>query len=336
VPVSAAPFDTAQDALEAAIAITNDAAASPVLAGQASATNGSPTITWSSGAPFSLAMQGLGILIAGTTYQIGVVVSPTSLNLTANFTGTSGSVSWTITPALLTGSVLNPSSNPAVWPLVNHCYRELEDELLRLGVETFTKTADLLNLEPSAAPLPRTTLYINWTGYWDGNETNDEVLLPDDLLTPLEVWECPSGSNMTWLPMRQAPDQLKTQLPGNRFQQWGWWDNQLNIPQCTQQMDLRIRYLAYASDITDGTTPLVIPHSKTALAYLVAATAAKSRGGLEIAAVYKQDAKEAIGRIASRTARREDYSRFVRKPFRGGYRGAGRGRGMWTGPLVQP
>lgn len=334
--ISGAPFDTAQDALEAAIAITNDAAASPVFSGQASATNASPNVGWVSGPPFTAAMQGLGINLGGTVYQVQTVSSPTALILTANFTGATGTVSWQITPSLLTGAVLNPLTNPAVWVLMNHCYRELQDELLRQGIETFTETADLLSVTPSQAPLPRTTLYINWAGYWDGNQVNASPALPGDLLEPLELWECPSGTNLTWIRMRQAPDQLMPQLPGNRFQQWGWWDNTLWLPQCTITNDLRVRYLAYAPDITDGTTTLAVLHSKTALAYLLAAAAAKSRGGLEMAQVYKQDAKEAMGRISSRTARREDYSRFVRKAFRGRHRGQGRGRGMWAAPIIQP
>ena len=336
MPVVGPPFDTAQDALEAAIAITNDAAASPVQSGQAGATNGSPSVTWVSGPPFTAAMVGLGLNLGGTVYQVLSVQSSTALTLTTNFTGTTGTVTWTVTPALLAGNVLNPLTNPAVWPLVNHCYRELEDELLRLGVETFTKTTDLLNIPPTNAPLERTSLYINWDGYWDGSEVIPTVSLPGDLLQPLECWECPTGTNLTWLPMKQAPDQLFVQVPSNRFQQWGWWDNKLWIPQCTVENDLRIRYLAYAPDITDGTTVLAIAHSKTALAYRIAAVASMARGGVEMSEVYLQSAQRAEARISSRTARREDYSRFVRKPFRGGYRGEGRGRGMWTGPIVQP
>jgi hypothetical protein len=334
MPSLGPPFDTAQDALEAAIAITNDAAASAVLSGQSSATNGSPNLSWVSGPPFTSAMQGLGVSIGGTTYRILTVSSPTAMVLTTNFAGTSGTVSWLITPSMLTGAVLNPATNPAVWPLMNHCYRELEDEFLRLGVETFTETADLIGLEPSQAPLRRTTLYVNWDGYFDGSTVNPDITLPDDLLEPLELWECPNGSDLGWAPMKSAPDSLAPSFPGTRFRQWEWSQNQLNLPQCTITMDLHMRYLAYAPDIVDGTTVLVIPHSKTALAYRVAAAAAMSRGGLEISAAYKQSAKEAEGRIASRTARREDYSRFQRKPFRGAHRGQGRGRGMWAAPSL--
>lgn len=334
MPSLGPPHDTAQDALEAAIAITNDAAASPVLSGQASATNGSPSVGWVSGPPFNQAMQSLGIVLAGVTYQILTVSSPTALTLSTNFAGTSGTISWTITPAMLTGAVLNPASNPAVWPLVAHCYEDLEDELLRLGVETLTEETEMDGLEASQAPLQRTSLYIDWSGYFDGANTNPDITLPDDLLEPLEMWECPTGSGLNWLPMKQAPDSLRTQVPSTRFQQWEWKQNALWLPQCTIQMDLKMRYLAYAPAIVDGSTVLAIPHSKTALAYGIAYTAALSRGGVQMAAAYKTAMKEAQARIASRTARREDYSKFVRRPFRGGYRGQCRGRGMWSGPTM--
>lgn len=335
--INSGPFDTAGDALEEAVAITNDAAASPVYSGTASVTNGSPTVNLVSGPPFNAAMQGIGLSIGGVTYQVGIVVSPTQITLTTNYTGgTSSSVSWIVTPALLTGNVLNPLTNPAVWPLINHCWRLLEDELLKLGVETFTKIVTLSNITPTAAALPRSDLYIDWDGYWDGNTTWDTVVLPDDLLMPLECWETLSNSTQQWEAMRQAPDQLRQQTPSSRWQQWGWWDNTLYLPQSTQTEDLKIRYLAIAPDITGPTSVLVVPRCQTAMAFLIAAAAAKSRGGLEMVAVYKNDADEAIARIASRTARREDYSQFVRRAFRGGHRGPGRGRGFLAGPVIQP
>lgn len=334
----ALPFDNAQAALTAAIAITNDAAASPVLQGQCTVTSGSAVVNRTSGAPFLGQMAGAGISIGGVTYQILDVQSTAQLTLTANYAGSSGSASWTMTPALLTGNVLNPQTNPAVWPLMNHCWRELQDELLRQGVETFTKTVDMYALPPSVAALNRTLLWIDWDGYYYGSDSglDANVVLPSDMLEPLEMWESQTNANVSWVRMRQAPDQLTPQFPGNRFLQWGFWDNKIWLPQCTVENDLKLRYLAYAPDIVDGTTVLVVPHSITALAFWLAEEASAGRGGVQMAQWFQTKRKEAVNWLASRTARREDYSQFVRRPFRGGYRGEGRGRGFWAGPIVNP
>jgi hypothetical protein len=328
------PFDTSQDALTTAIAICNDAAASPVLSGSCSVTNGSAIVTRQSGAPFLGQMTGSGISIGGVTYQVLSIQSTAQLTLTTNYAGTTGTATWTITPALLTGNVLNPQTNPAVWPLVNNCYRQLEDELLRLGVETFTKTFDFEGLEPSQATLNRELLYINWTGYWNGATVDPDFVLPDDLLEPLECFESQTGTNGAWVPMRQAPDQPWSQFPGNRFLQWGFWDGNLYFPQCTVQNDMKVRYLASAPDIVDGTTTLVIPHCKTALAFWIAEDASAGRGGIQMAQWFQVKRKEATNWIATRTARRENYSKFVRRAFRGGSRGEGRGRGGWCAPII--
>ena len=329
----ALPFDTSQDALTAAIALTNDAAASPVLAGSCSVTNGLAVVNRTSGAPFLAQMTGSGISIGGVTYQILSIQTTAQLTLTTNYAGATGTVTWKITPALLVGNVLNPQTNPAVWPLVNNCYRKLQDEMLRMGVETFTKEFDFINLEASQANNNRETLSINWQGYWDGNTTNPDFVLPDDLVMPLECWES-INSSYAWVPMKQAPDRLYPQFPGNRFIQWAWYNNTLYFPQCTTINSLKVRYLADAPDIVDGTTILLVPRCKTALAAWIAEDAAAARGGLQMAQWFQLGRKEAVNWLASRTARREDYSKFVRKAFRGGGRGSGRNRGLWTGPLV--
>lgn len=214
----------------------------------------------------------------------------------------------------LAGDIL-ADSQPYVFPILNKCYRDLQDDLISDGVETFSKYGEIDGITPTRAPNQRTLVTISFSGYFDGSVLNPAITLPGDLLKPLELWQCPAGMQ-AWFPMRQAPDSISSRnaapLPGV----WDFENDVLLLPGSTQTYDLNLKYLCYAPDLTDGDSTVYVLRCQTALANMVVAAVSKMLGGVQMAAVFAADAKAAKDKITNRTARKEAYTSFQRIPFR--------------------
>lgn len=228
------------------------------------------------------------------------------------------------------GQVLN-AEQPATFVLLGKCYRDLQDKLISSGVETFTDYLHIYRIPPANSPAIRTLVDINYYGYFNGQRgRNPNVKLPSNLIIPIELWESQSGTANTWIPMIQAADSISTRPPQPRFSIWDWTENKLILPQATQMNDLRIKAITYAPDLTGPNSVIYVAHAQTALANMLAAAAAKARGGIEMAAIFDADALAATNLIANRTAIKEEYANFTRRPFRG-HRSGRSGRGGHAG-----
>jgi hypothetical protein len=226
-------------------------------------------------------------------------------------------------PNGLAGDILNADRAYTI-PLLNERYRWLQQRLISEGVETMTKYGIIIGLPPFAGTNIRVNVTLGYEGYFDGNQVWPPPLnLPYDLIKPLELWECQTG-NQVWIPMTQASDSISTRSQNSRFRIWDYEQDVVIMPGATQQNDLKIKYLCIDPDITSTASSVLVARCQTALAYLVAEQAAKMRGGLEQAMQYHADAEAAIAEIVNRSARKEVYANFQRRPFRS--RNARRGR----------
>lgn len=225
-------------------------------------------------------------------------------------------------PAGIAGNILN-ANQPGILPLLNKLYRELQDRLISASVETFNKYGYILGIPPANTSNPSSQVYLNYVGYFDGQNVQPNFKLPPDLLKPLEIWERQTGNNF-WVPMKSAADSISTRPITPFYKIWDFETDTLYLPPGSQTNDLKLKYLCYAPDITTVNSPILVARCQSALSYRMAAEVAKGRGGLEMAAVWTQDAKDHEAAIINRSARKEQYQSFVRKPFR--QRRAARGR----------
>ncbi len=223
----------------------------------------------------------------------------------------------------LAGDIL-ADSQPYLFPLLQKCYRDLQDELISKSVETFTKFGHIYGITPTQAASARTNVTISFLGYFNGNTVLPNITLPQDCIKPLELWECISGAN-SWQPMRPVADAIASRPTSNRFGVWDFANDILILPGSSQTEDIKLKYLCYAPDLTGPDSVAYVLHCQTALSNLLVSAVSKMLGGLEMAGVFEKDAHRAIDMIVNRTARREAYQSFSRIPFRG--RGRGRGRG---------
>lgn len=226
----------------------------------------------------------------------------------------------------IAGSIL-ADTQPYVFPMLEERYEYLQERLMAAGVNTFSKYGYCLGLLPSALPGdPTVQVQLSYLGYFDGvndySATTTPIgpTLPADLLQPLEIWERQSGSVENWVPMRQASDAIGARCVNSRMGIWDYENDILFFQGATFTNDIKLKYICFAPSLTDPGSPVMVIRCIPALSALMAEAAAKSRGGTEAAAMFKQQAEEAIKMIISRTARKEQYASFNRMPFRGGGR----------------
>lgn len=224
----------------------------------------------------------------------------------------------------LAGDIL-ADSQPYIFPILTKAYRDLQDELISHSSEIMNKYGFIEALEPTEFNNPRINVTLSFLGYNYGGATIDGTkTLPLDMIKPLEIWECITGQQH-WVAMKQAADSIASRPTTARFRIWDFQNDVLILPGSSQTNDLKIKYVCSFPDLASPTAPIYILRSQTYLACKVCAEVAKLTGGLESAAIFEQDAKEAKARIVNRTARKESYGAYNRIPFRG-RRGSGRGR----------
>jgi hypothetical protein len=210
-------------------------------------------------------------------------------------------------------------TQPFVFPMLEERYEYFQDRLIQAGVNTYSKYGTINAVPVIAVADPATQIQIDYVGCFDGLHNTDQPVIPVDLLEPLEFWERQNvaGENTNpWREMKQASDSISTRAQTSTFGIWDWEDDTLFLPGATQVNDLKLKYLAYAPQITGPDSVLLMARCKPAMASLMAEAVCKARGGLESAAAFKTDAEAAIQAIIARTAEKEQYASFVRRPFR--------------------
>src|SRR5581483_795794 len=218
------------------------------------------------------------------------------------------------------GDVL-ADDHPFVFPAMELKYEYMQDRLIQAGIETYSKYGHILAVPVVATADPTAQIEIDYVGCFDGVNNTDQPTLPVDMLEPLEFWErqnvaSPAVNTNPWLEMRQASDSIGTRGQMTKFSIWDWENDTLYLPGANQVNDLKLKYLAYAPQITDPTSQLLVARCKVAMANLMAALVSKMRGGLESAQVFEADAEKSIQEIIARSARKGQYASYVRRPFR--------------------
>jgi hypothetical protein len=225
----------------------------------------------------------------------------------------------------LSGDIL-ADSQPYVFPMLSKVYRDLQDELISKSSEIMNKYSEVYGLPPTQWGNPRINVMLTYLGFICGPDPGGiypNITLPQDMIKPLELWECIEGQRR-WVPMKQAADSISSRPTQARFGVWDFQQDILYLPGSSQTNDLKIKYVWSMPDLTEPDDPVYILHAQTALACQLVADVAKMLGGLEMAATFTKDASDGRARIVNRTARKESYVSYNRIPFRA--RGSGRGR----------
>lgn len=194
--------------------------------------------------------------------------------------------------------------------LVNAAWRRFQDLLANYGVAALNREAKLQNVPAWAAVDQGEFVWFDWTGYWDGAVQQPAPVFPQDMITPLDLFERPHGTT-GYTPMDQVMNGLPTVPRDSLNRLWEWRNEQIWMPGATAATDIRMRYAGYLADFAEVTGPPVvhwyqqpvpIMRALNPLAWFICAEAARARGDLD-AGSFESQAIQATEQIFSRDVR---------------------------------
>jgi len=199
-------------------------------------------------------------------------------------------------------------SDPVLFPLLNAAYRSLQEELAINGVSVMQTSADIdlpvvtLNGVILAPNPPRIA-----------DDTTPQ--LPTDLVVPYTIEEQATGSDDLFIPMERITGPLPNFQPMGYLRIWKWETDQIELVGATREITVRIHYERALGALAAESDPVEIPYATRAIAYEVAAFAARSRGARDLAMDMEQAASMTRQRIVERYTRAQQYKARRRKPY---------------------
>ena len=222
----------------------------------------------------------------------------------------------------------DPSVSPFVQPLINASIREVYRELRNIGAPTLIKDNVIISgLTPVfganglGVPDPAVQVYLSYTGYYDGNTINNNLVLPSDLLYPTEVWErqtMASNNSFAFRKVHQPQDGMPSRCQFPAFGQWEWREDKIWFVGATQTNDIRLRYYCalpqfFSATLDFESTFVPVLDSLDALALKTAVKYARMLGSPGLPDLINE-AKEQTFQLKNQYTRRAqsiDYSRQV-------------------------
>ena len=174
------------------------------------------------------------------------------------------------------GEILTDNA-PFTFPMLNECADYMERELKNHGYNTFTKETVLSPITPKGTQDPGTFVNISDSGYYDGNINHNPPMLPEDMDTPLDLWERQTGSQEYWIPMDRQMDGLPSLSLTSRLRVWAYYQDAIFMPGANQSEDLRLRYSSVGLTFITPNDIIQIRGAQNALANLLAAVFVNSR-----------------------------------------------------------
>lgn len=207
------------------------------------------------------------------------------------------------------GGQLLDNTQPFTQQLVNDAWRKLQEFLADMGFTRLKRESGAISIPPAGTVDSGAFTSISWTGFNDGVNTSLTPFLPQDLISPLDLWERPfvAGPNAgVFTEMDRIVNGLPAVPKAQWNRQWEWRDDAIYMPGATVQTDLRVRYAAYMLDFVDvGSSaginqfpntpwfgqPVPIMRSSDALSSYICAEVCKAREDMDGAAAFLAEAE---------------------------------------------
>jgi hypothetical protein len=217
-------------------------------------------------------------------------------------------------------------TNTAPFSIVylNSSIKKVQRYFANNGLENFIKDNVILSsIAPVATQDPSVQVSISYTGYFDGVNMNAQPVLPSDFLLPLALWERPTGTGGSFVPMSPThKDGLPSRVPGQNFDIFEYRNDKLYMIGANVLTDLRLRYEAMipaigtSQDLTKVSIPLI--DAQEALAAWVIYFYGFARGSV-MRLEAKKMAEEEMDEVVHRHVRKDE--RIAYRPA--GYRAGG-------------
>jgi hypothetical protein len=232
------------------------------------------------------------------------------------------------------------NSSVTLQNLMNSAIRETYRDIRIMGQTTLIRDNYILyDLTPVNSALgvgvmnPAVQVSLSALGYFDGLMTNPDLLLPGDLIFPLEMWERQNGSNNPFGMMQQSTGALTPRNQTQSLGQWEWRTDQIWMNGATQSRDIRLRYICTyvslaAPDIDWNNTFVPIMDSQEAIADKITVRYSARLGGDSLQYAM-QKADTSIMRLRQQVTRTRQEIDFQRPAFGNGAGLAGNPASNW-------
>ncbi len=154
-----------------------------------------------------------------------------------------------------TGGTLLDNTDAFSHQVFNSAYRRFQMKLIALGSDRFSDEIVVEGVPAVGDTDPATQTYLDWFGFFDGQNSSTAPVLPEDLIMPLWISERWTEQNQTF-PLKPNMENMVDGLPAwtkqpfNFF--WQWRDNKIYMPGSLMSMDLRIGYAKRLPAILDS------------------------------------------------------------------------------------
>lgn len=180
----------------------------------------------------------------------------------------------------------------------NTAWRKCQAFLAEKGYARLVDEVVIYALPVVASLDPASQCWLNWAGFFDGENLWPLVALPAQGFShPLKIWERWSNQNAQFSdpPMEKFLDGLPSTAKTTSLRCWEWRNDAIYMPGSQIIEDLRIRYISYLPDIVDvdGTPwfqqPVPIVRIADALSWFICAelAAARSKVDMELSCTKK-------------------------------------------------
>jgi hypothetical protein len=209
----------------------------------------------------------------------------------------------------------NWATDAILLPYINSAYRTLQRKVSNAGGTGFITDDVLLVVPLVATPDPGTQVVIN-------DATNPPNQLPQNLLTPLEMWERPNLSTDEFDRMddRTGKGGLPSRIQGFTLDEWEWRTDGLYFVGATQDTQIRLRYQSAFYDLVGSSDVILLRGAQECLAYMAAGLAGMARGS-PLAEQMEQLATDAQEDVIVENVRANQTRGVRRRPY--GWRNRG-------------
>lgn len=235
--------------------------------------------------------------------------------------------SFTVNGIPLAGRILN-DSNAVIIPLLNLSLSQLQRDLERAGAyQPYKKEVVILAIpvlvgaNGAGNPDPTAQQNLNFSGFFNGSaQVAPPPALPNDLLSPVALWNRPNGTALPFNELPPAAGGLQSRYQdATSLGDWEWRGDSIWWNGCLVQQDIKIRYTAgipkfpmtlQPADFPKTTIPLL--DSEQALANYMAYIFCRSRLPPGAAAELLSDYTQAKQGMVSRAVKEKQSSTFER------------------------
>ena len=135
---------------------------------------------------------------------------------------------------------------------VNSAWRRVQEYLAARGFAALNRERIFTSVPAWTSTDLGTFVYFDWVSYFDGTNPQSAPVLPQDMISPLDLYERVHSVGGNYTPIDQCFNGLPTVARDSINRLWEWRQEKIYLPGATGITDIRMRYAGYIGDFNIG------------------------------------------------------------------------------------